>query len=181
MGRSLKKGPFVDQKLLAKIDKMNERFSLGIKQLTDDPWRSVPSRYFLGQQLEGKVVHVADFGAFVELEEGVEGLVHISELAHDIMSEDYEPGKKLKIEIISLDPHEQKIGLSEIADGEERAPIQEVTAHGSTLADVMGGDLLATLQGSGAETPVTDDDDDDDAPVVPAKIVAPPSDDDAAE
>jgi len=148
-----KKGDDVRAKVL-KIDKMNERFSLGIKQLTDDPWRSVPSRYFLGQQLQGKVVHVADFGAFVELEEGVEGLVHISELARDIMSEDYEPGKKLKIEIISLDPHEQKIGLSEIADGEERAPIQEVTQAGSTLADVMGGDLLATLQGAGAEPAV---------------------------
>ncbi len=122
------------------------------------------------------MVHVADFGAFVELEEGVEGLVHISELAHDIMSEDYEPGKKLRIEIISLDPHEQKIGLSEIADGEERAPIQEVTQHGSTLADVMGGDLLATLHGGGAPATL-DDDDDDDAPVVPAKVVAPPSDD----
>jgi small subunit ribosomal protein S1 len=170
-----KKGDDVRAKVL-KIDKMNERFSLGIKQLTDDPWRSVPSRYFLGQQLEGRVVHVADFGAFVELEEGVEGLVHISELAHDIMSEDYEPGKKLRIEIISLDPHEQKIGLSEIADGEERAPIQEVTQHGSTLADVMGGDLLATLHGGGAPATL-DDDDDDDAPVVPAKVVAPPSDD----
>ncbi len=105
----------------------------------------MPSRYFLGQQIEGKVVHCADFGAFVELEEGVEGLVHISELAHDIMSDAYLPGAKLKVEIISLDPHEQKIGLSQLRDGEERAPIQEGHDPSSTFADVIGGDLLSQL------------------------------------
>ena len=174
-----KKGDDVQAKVL-KIDKLNERFSLGIKQLGEDPWRSVPSRYFLGQQIEGKVVHCADFGAFVELEEGVEGLVHISELAHDIMSDAYLPGAKLKVEIISLDPHEQKIGLSQLRDGEERAPIQEGYDPSSTFADVIGGDLLAGLHPTGANKAVVEAEAPAEAPIEAATEDEAPTEDDAA-
>ena len=139
-----KKGDEVEAKVL-KIDKLNERFSLGIKQLSDDPWRAVPGKYFLGQTIEGKIVHHADFGLFVEMEEGVEGLVHVSEMSSDISAEAYEIGNKIKVEIISIDPHEQKIGLAEIRDGEAAAaPVS--TAATSTLADTVGGALLGALK-----------------------------------
>ena len=149
-----KKGDEVEAKVL-KIDKLNERFSLGIKQLSDDPWRAVPGKYFLGQTIEGRIVHHADFGLFVELEEGVEGLVHVSEMASDISAESYEINNKIKIEIISIDPHEQKIGLAEVRDGDATAsPV--VSTASATLGDTVGGALLGALKQSKAsdEAPV---------------------------
>ena len=135
-----KKGDEVEAKVL-KIDKLNERFSLGIKQLSEDPWRSVPGKYFLGQTITGKIVHHTDFGLFVEMEEGVEGLVHISELGSDITSDAYEPNSTIKVEIISIDPHEQKIGLAEIRDGDGAAtPVQQSAS--STLGETAAGAAL---------------------------------------
>ena len=140
-----KKGDDVEAKVL-KIDKANERFSLGIKQLGDDPWRSVTSRYFLGQLLPAKVVHVADFGVFAELEEGVEGLIHHSELQTELAS--YEPGRPLMVEILSIDPHEQKIGLSEGRQGTE--PSTDAPQTTARLADVRGAAALSGLKWKGA-------------------------------
>ncbi len=145
-----KKGDEVEAKVL-KIDKLGERFSLGIKQLSEDPWRSVPSRYFLSQTLEGKVVHHADFGIFVELEEGVEGLLHISELSHDITSELYDVGNKISIEIISIDPHDQKIGLAEHRDGTDAPPPVEQQTASATLGDTAAAGVLAGLKLAGGE------------------------------
>jgi small subunit ribosomal protein S1 len=139
-----KKGDDVEAKVL-KIDKVNERFSLGIKQLGEDPWRSVQSRYFLSQVLEGKIVHHADFGLFVELEEGVEGLVHVSELSEALGADSYAVGNKVRVEIISIDPHEQKIGLSEVREGDA----VRASDHGNastTLADSKAGEALAALK-----------------------------------
>ena len=82
-------------------------------------------------ELDAKIVHHADFGIFVELEEGVEGLVHISELSADITSDCYEVGKAIKVEVISIDPHEQKIGLAEageLPEGEVRRPAPQQTS-----------------------------------------------------
>ncbi|MFO0005810.1 MAG: S1 RNA-binding domain-containing protein, partial [bacterium] len=74
------KGDEVEARVL-NIDVDNERFSLGIKQLSEDPWLSVPSRYYLGQVISGKIVHRADFGVFIGIEEGIDGLVHISDMS----------------------------------------------------------------------------------------------------
>ena len=65
------------------IDRENERFSLGIKQLEQDPWESIPERYPLGHIISGPITNVTDFGLFVELEEGIEGLVHVSEISKE--------------------------------------------------------------------------------------------------
>ncbi len=138
-----KKGDDV-RAMVLKIDKINERFSLGIKQLSEDPWRTVTGKYFLSQVVEGKVVHVADFGVFVELEEGIEGLIHISELGNDITSEAYLPGTTVKVEVISIDPHEQKIGLAEVTDGEAKVSPQQPSRQ-ATLADIKGAELLGAL------------------------------------
>src|SRR5438046_5772124 len=75
-----KKGDEVDAVVLG-VDVDNERISLGIKQLTEDPWAQVPKRYAPGTRVKGAVTSITDFGAFVELEEGIEGLVHVSQLS----------------------------------------------------------------------------------------------------
>jgi len=109
-----KKGQDVDCMVL-KIDKENERFSLGIKQAQPDPWESVPAKYRPGQDVVGKVVNITDFGVFVELEEGIEGLIHISELSHEKVKDPTElvqPGQEITAEILNVDVSERKIRLS---------------------------------------------------------------------
>ncbi len=147
-----KKGDEVEARVLD-IDKQQERFSLGIKQLSENPWYTVLSRYFLGQVVEGPVVHRADFGIFVEVEDGVEGLVHLSEMLHDgdDWPEQYPEGKVIKAEIIHIDNHEEKISLSEkgAADrsaGDIEGYMQKQSDAGARLGDVMG-DLSRRLQG----------------------------------
>jgi small subunit ribosomal protein S1 len=135
----------VEARVLA-IDKENERFSLGIKQLTEDPWYTIHGRYFLGQVVEGSVVHRADFGVFVEVEEGIEGLIHLSELGHEgeEWQERYEMGQKVQAEVIHIDSHDRKISLSEkgatartSGDGMESFIKQQGDAS-ARLGDVMG-------------------------------------------
>ena len=71
------------QAVVLDIEKDNERFSLGIKQLQPDPWKTVAERYEVGKEITGTVTNLTDFGVFVELEEGVEGLVHVSEISKE--------------------------------------------------------------------------------------------------
>ena len=110
----LRKGQKVEVKVLS-VDKDQERLSLGLKQLTPDPWETVTDRYNLGDYVEGRVVKVTNFGAFAELEEGIEGLVHVSELAtskvanpKDIVDE----RDTVRAKIIKIDLENRKIGLS---------------------------------------------------------------------
>jgi len=160
------KGDEVEARVLS-IDKDSERFSLGIKQLTEDPWYTVHSRYFLGQVVEGPVVHRADFGIFVEIEDGVEGLVHLSELAleGDDWQNNYPDNKPIRAEVIHIDSHDRKISLSERgalerSDGDVDGYMNSQVESGARLGDVMG-DLSAKFGGEeGApvaeEAPATD-------------------------
>jgi small subunit ribosomal protein S1 len=91
------------------------KISLGIKQLIPDPWDRIPFDYPVGKIVAAKVQKVLDFGAFVELEKGVEGLVHVSEISEERVEDPrgvLKPGQEINVEIISLDPNERKIGLS---------------------------------------------------------------------
>jgi small subunit ribosomal protein S1 len=113
-GDMFKKGDEVEAVVL-NIDVENERFSLGIKQLHPDPWTELPTKYPIGSRVKGKVTKVADFGAFVEIEPGIEGLVHVSELRdervenpRDVVKE----GDELDVKVIDMDPHERKVALS---------------------------------------------------------------------
>jgi small subunit ribosomal protein S1 len=111
-----KKGQEVEA-IVLKIDKENERVSLGIKQLRPDPWESVPQKYKVGQVVTGKITSLTDFGAFVELEEELEGLIHISELGtgeHRVghPSDVVKVGDQVNALILNVDPKERKIGLS---------------------------------------------------------------------
>jgi small subunit ribosomal protein S1 len=112
----LKKGDVVDAMVL-NIDAENQRLSLGLKQLATDIWDDFFSRHHVGDTIEGKVVRLTNFGAFVELDEGIEGLIHVSEFddtRHARTDEklDLKVGETYPMKIIKLAPEERKIGLS---------------------------------------------------------------------
>lgn len=97
------------------VDRERERISLGLKQTIPDPWSTVGERYVVGQKVTGEVTRVVDFGAFVKLEDGIEGLVHISELSHKHVAkaEDVvKSGDQVEVKVISVDPEARRIGLS---------------------------------------------------------------------
>ncbi|MCK4846744.1 MAG: 30S ribosomal protein S1 [Deltaproteobacteria bacterium] len=107
-----KKGQEVEAVVL-NIDKNSQRFSLSTKLLEKDPWKDVEERYRPGGIVEGRVTSIADFGAFVELEEGLEGLVHVSELNRGLDSGGtIEVGDLVEVEILNVNPDDKKIGLS---------------------------------------------------------------------
>jgi small subunit ribosomal protein S1 len=109
-----KKGDIIEAKVLG-VDVQNERFSLGVKQLTTDPWEVISERYPVGCKVSGEVTSVPDFGVFVRLEEGVEGLIHVSQLSTervDKPSSLFKAGNHVDAEVIHVDPNERKIGLS---------------------------------------------------------------------
>jgi small subunit ribosomal protein S1 len=109
-----KKGQEV-QAVVLNIDEANERFSLGIKQLTPDPWDEIPEKYKPGTRITGTVTNITDFGVFIELEEGIEGLIHVSELTKEKGSN---PLSRFKVDdviqakVININKDEKKIGLS---------------------------------------------------------------------
>ncbi|HID56708.1 TPA: 30S ribosomal protein S1 [Candidatus Poribacteria bacterium] len=110
----LKEGDEVEVVVL-NVDVENQRISLSLKHVRPNPWLTVPERYKVGSIVEGEVVNITDFGAFVKLEEGVEGLIHVSELDNkrvekpeDVVS----VGDRVKVKVISLDPIDRRIGLS---------------------------------------------------------------------
>ena len=111
------------------VNQERERISLGLKQTIPDPWTTVTERYAVGQTVTGEVTRVVDFGAFVKLEDGIEGLVHISELSHKHVAkaEDVvQPGQEVKVKIISVDADARRIGLSikELEPKPETPPAQ---------------------------------------------------------
>jgi small subunit ribosomal protein S1 len=109
-----KKGDVV-QAIVLDIEKDNERFSLGIKQLQADPWQSVSERYEVGKEITGTITNLTDFGIFVELEEGIEGLVHISEISKDKIkspTEKFKVGDVITARVMNINTEERRIGLS---------------------------------------------------------------------
>jgi small subunit ribosomal protein S1 len=110
----VKKGQEIETQIL-NIDQDQKRISLGLKQVQPDPWTTVAQRFPMGSRVTGKVVRLTDFGAFVELEPGVDGLLHISQMAHRPISQPSEivnVGDELTLLVIRVDPHERRIGLS---------------------------------------------------------------------
>ncbi|MGE5588332.1 MAG: bifunctional 4-hydroxy-3-methylbut-2-enyl diphosphate reductase/30S ribosomal protein S1, partial [Clostridia bacterium] len=110
----VKEGDHIRVKVLS-VDRERERISLGLKQTLPDPWDDITSRYPVGSIVTGKVTKLADFGAFVELEPGVEGLIHISQLADRRVSrpdEVVKPGDEVSVKVISVRPRDHRIGLS---------------------------------------------------------------------
>ncbi|MFW5635679.1 MAG: S1 RNA-binding domain-containing protein, partial [Thermodesulfobacteriota bacterium] len=109
-----KKGETV-QAVVLDIEKENERFSLGIKQLQPDPWDTVAERYQVGSEITGTVTNITDFGIFVELEEGIEGLVHVSEISKEKIKspgEKFNVGDVITAKVMNINTDERRIGLS---------------------------------------------------------------------
>jgi|CZCA01.1.fsa_nt_gi (E)-4-hydroxy-3-methyl-but-2-enyl pyrophosphate reductase len=136
------------------VDRERERISLGLKQTLPDPWDDVTTRYPVGDIVKGTVTKTVDFGAFVQLEPGIEGLVHISQLADrrverpdDIVS----PGDEIAVKVISVRPRDHRIGLSlKEAQSEEEKRVYKKYAdrsdsQGPTIGDVFG-DILKNSQ-----------------------------------
>jgi small subunit ribosomal protein S1 len=111
----VKVGDEIDVVVL-KFDRETERVSLGTKQLTDDPWNHVPERYPVGSRVNGRITNVTDYGAFVELEDGVEGLVHVSEMSWSKKikspSKVVSPGDSVEAVITDVNPEARRISLS---------------------------------------------------------------------
>jgi small subunit ribosomal protein S1 len=109
-----KKGEVI-QAIVIDIEKDQERFSLGIKQLQEDPWKTVAERYEVGKEITGTVTNLTDFGVFVELEEGIEGLVHVSEISKEKIKTPigkFNMGDIITAKVMNINSHERRIGLS---------------------------------------------------------------------
>jgi small subunit ribosomal protein S1 len=110
----LKKGDEIEAEVL-EIDKANQRISLSLKHLADDPWKSIEERYKIGDLVTGKVSKVASFGAFIQLADDIDGLVHISQISNDRVEKVKEVlkiGQEVSARVIKVDKAERRIGLS---------------------------------------------------------------------
>ncbi len=123
------------------VDKDEERIALSLKRLQMDPWNEVASKYTVGEIVEGEITNLTDFGAFARIEDGIEGLIHISELADEKITHPREivhRGQRLPLRVISIDTERQRIGLSL-----KRAPQPEVSEDAVALDDA-GNDTGAS-------------------------------------
>ena len=127
----LQKGQIVEA-IVLEIDAANQRISLGLKQAQTDPWSSIASTYQIGQIVKGKVSKIASFGAFVELEDGVDGLVHISQISDqhiDKVRDALKVGQEVEARIVKIDRDERRIGLSIKAVGMDEGEVARLTAE----------------------------------------------------
>ena len=140
-----KKGQEIQAKVLH-IDKDQERFSLGVKQLEVDPWEEIPKKYPTGSVVNGVITNVTDFGIFVEVEEGVEGLVHVSEVSKEKIKTPvglYKVGDTITAKVINVAKKERRIGLSiRRAKKEEDQTLMKEYLNSSKEASSNLGDLL---------------------------------------
>jgi small subunit ribosomal protein S1 len=150
-GELFKKGQSV-QAVVLNIDKENERFSLGIKQMFEDPWETIPERYPPGAKVRGKVTSITDFGVFLEIEEGIEGMIHVSELSKDRVSSarDFtKEGEELTAMVLKVNKKDKKIALS-IKSLEKTGDYDQVKGymnHQEVVASNLG-DLLKETVGT---------------------------------
>jgi small subunit ribosomal protein S1 len=138
-----KKGQVIQAKVLY-IDKDNERFSLSIKDLADNPWQTIDQRFPMGSIVSGPITNITDFGLFVEVEEGIEGLIHISEQSRDKQKmAALKVGDVIRAKVIHASPTERRIGLSirKLETDEEQSHYRDYL-HSRTEATSNLGDIL---------------------------------------
>lgn len=143
----LKKGDEVEAVVL-EVSPENQRISLGLKQAQEDPWAGISNRYQIGQLIKGKVSKLASFGAFIELEEGVDGLVHISQISDDHVAkirDVLQPGQEVEARVIKIDPVDRRIGLSIKA---AKLSDEEFVVDDSMLEGLRPGEDLVDLAGA---------------------------------
>ena len=150
-----KTGDTVQAKVLT-VDKDAEKFTLGIKQLSEDPWLQVPARYPVGTVVNGVVTNITDFGLFVEVEEGIEGLVHVSEISRKKIkspSEMFKEGAEIQAKVIHVSADERRLGLSikQMKTEEDRKPSTKEFRPAASSGEAAGtnlGDLLRANLGA---------------------------------
>ncbi len=144
----LEKGQTVDAVVL-EVDSSNKRISLGLKQASDDPWNTITSRYQIGQLVKGTVSKVATFGAFIELEEGVDGLVHISQISDDHIEkvrDALDVGQEVEARVIKIDQVARRIGLS--IKAKEMPDDEFIKQQDEMLEGLRPGDNMVDLAGA---------------------------------
>jgi len=134
------------QAVVLKIDRENERFSLGVKQLEPDPWQAAIERYPAGSTVTGKITNVTEFGVFVQLEEGIEGLIHVSEISKEKINTPvgmYNVGDNLQVMVINVSAKDRKIGLSlkALEEGADQGNYEDYKKKQSSGPSTIG-DLL---------------------------------------
>jgi small subunit ribosomal protein S1 len=149
-----KKGDEIEAIVLG-VDVDNERISLGVKQLSPDPWGTLPERLPVGTRVRGPITSITDFGVFVEIEEGIEGLVHVSQISSERVekpSQHFHVGEEIEAEVTNIDSREKKIGLSvrALRRSEERAEMESYLSREGeqgrfSLEDVMSRDLQSRV------------------------------------
>jgi len=145
-----KKGDVV-QAIVLDIEKENERFSLGIKQLQEDPWKTVAERYEVGKEITGTVTNLTDFGVFVEIEEGIEGLVHVSEISKEKIKTPigkFSIGDVITAKVMNINSQERRIGLSikRLEIENEQSFLSEYVNNTSSTTSTFGEILRENLQ-----------------------------------
>jgi len=150
-----KKGDLVKAVVL-NIDRENERFSLGVKQLTPDPWQSIPTRFAPGTIIRGQVTSVTDFGIFLEVEEGIEGLIHVSEISKEKIDSPKSfaaVGDELEAVVLHVDNVERKIALSikHLADRKEKAEVDAFLGAQRNATSNFGDLLQGALGKAGTD------------------------------
>nr|WP_245301890.1 30S ribosomal protein S1 [Symbiobacterium terraclitae] len=150
----LKEGEQIKVKVL-RLDREKGKVSLGLKQVLPDPWESVAERYPEGSIVEGTVARLATFGAFVELEPGVDGLIHISQLADRRINNPGEVvsiGQQVKVKVVGVDAENRRISLS-LRAAEEELAAEAVAAQVTPLDELTGEAPLEDVAATESETP----------------------------
>ncbi len=150
-----RKGDMVKSVVL-NIDRENERFSLGIKQLSPDPWSVLPTKCAPGTIIRGRVTSVTDFGVFLEIEEGIEGLIHVSELSREKVESPRDfakPGDLLEAVVLSIDGVDRKIALSikHLDEHKENAEVREFLGAQKEATSNLGALLQGAMDRNGSE------------------------------
>jgi small subunit ribosomal protein S1 len=145
-----KKGDVI-QAVVLDIDKGSERFSLGIKQTQPDPWGTVEQRYEVGTEISGVITNITDFGVFVELEEGIEGLVHVSEISKEKIktpSDQFKVSDSITARVMNINSDERRIGLSikRLEDEAEEVVIHEFAKNMKPTTSSFGELLRDNLE-----------------------------------
>ncbi|MBT7841835.1 MAG: 30S ribosomal protein S1, partial [Lentisphaerae bacterium] len=179
----LEKGQEVDAVILD-IDPSQQRISLGMRQLSDDPWASIEDSYHVGELVTGTVSKLASFGAFVELEDGIDGLIHISQLSDDRVArvkDVVNVGDQVQARVVRIDPDERRIGLS-LKDAQEEGYTEDFEGGSVPTPQLKPGDELVDVgnifDDALAQLGIDDESAEEDA--APAEEDAAPAEEDAA-
>jgi len=140
----LKKGDEVDA-IVLDVDSSQQRISLGMKQLATDPWSDIDSFFRIGDVVKGTVTKITSFGAFVELKDGIDGLVHISQISEeriDKVKDVLKPGQEVSARVIKIDRDERRLGLSIKAANYSAEQLAAETTAYEALNRQSGSDMM---------------------------------------